>query len=113
MAGISTRTGGEDGRRRHDPTGEVDDLGGPGRAGPAAWSPPATADRLAGGAACDTPLPLRLARGLAGRTGYQQPQHDYPRRTRSPMVAAREQPPSPSTAAAGPRTRWPRPGRCR
>jgi hypothetical protein len=57
MAGISTRTGGEEGRRRHEPTGKS--MTSVVRVGPAGGGvvTPATAERLAGGAACDTRSP--------------------------------------------------------
>jgi hypothetical protein len=66
MAGISTRTGGERGRRRHDPTGKS-----------MTWV-------VRVGAAAG----LVVVGTAAGRPDDHQTQHDTPRRTSKPLVMA-------------------------
>jgi len=87
MAGISTRTGGDGGRRRHDPTGKL--MTSVERVGPdAGWVlvAPATAERLAGGAACDTRSPVGRPPAQPAAPVTTRLSTTTPRRTLSPLV---------------------------
>ena len=86
MDGISTRTGGEGGSRRHDPTGKL--MTSVERVGPASGRvlvAPATAERPAAGAACSTRSSASAA-GAPGRAGDTRLSTTRPRRTLSPLV---------------------------
>src|SRR5215218_1168928 len=85
MAGISTRTGGERGRRRHDPTGKS-----------MTWV-------VRVGAAAG----LVVVGTAAGRPDDHQTQHDHPPADLETPGHGMEAVPSRSTAAAGRRSRWP------
>src|SRR5215218_1944329 len=87
MAGISSRAGGDGGRRRHDPTGKL--MTSVVRVGPAAVGviAPATADRLAAGAARDTRSADRPAAQPAA-PATTTVSTTTPRRTFAPLVMA-------------------------